>query len=61
MDLVFPLTKADPVPKITASLQQGKAEYGSNDLEVKCMGPVATAIGLVILAISFALMNGTRK
>jgi hypothetical protein len=51
------LTKGDPVPKITASFPTREGGYGSNDLEVKCMGPVAIAIAFVILDISFALVK----
>ncbi len=50
------LTKADPVPKITVRLPQGKAVYGSNVRRVKCMAiPVAVLVGLVVLAIAFGL------
>ena len=49
--------------KITASLPQGKAGYGRNNLEVKCMGGVfvAVAVGLVVIAISIALVNWAGK
>ena len=58
------LTKADPVPKITASLPQGKAGYGSKHLEGKCMTGgtlIAVFVGLVVVAISVALFTWAGK